>query len=175
MSGQAETGREGRKMRGGLRILLFASLALNLLIAGLVVGAVASHRWRDDGGREARIERPGGLLAAALSREDKRAIGRAMREEERGRRPDRAAFRAEIEGVIAALEAEPYDAAAVRAVIDRQADLLIGRARLGGEMLIQRLEAMSAAERADYAERLREMLERRWKKGDDRKDSDRHD
>ncbi len=157
-NGQAP--RPGRK----LRIVLFASLALNLLVVGLVVGAMVAHGFGKDG-RPPRMDQVGGPMTRALSEEDRRALGREMHRAYRDRRPDRAAIRAEFEQVIAALERTPYDPEIVRASVERQMQAVAEGARLGRELLLERLEEMSDAERAAYAGRLREALERKRKPG----------
>lgn len=156
----SETRQDTPKMRRGVRVLLFASLAVNLLVAGLVVGAVVSHRTGDSH-RPPRIDQVGGPMARALSREDRRALGREMREAQGDRRGTRAEIRAEFDKMIVALEASPYDSAVVRESLERQMQGIEQGAQLGFELLLQRLDAMSDAERAAYAARLREELTRK--------------
>ena len=63
-----------------LRIIFFLSLALNLLVAGLVIG----HMLGDGPDRRVpRVDRMGGPMTFALSHEDRRAIGDALRKEYR--------------------------------------------------------------------------------------------
>ncbi|MDQ2092252.1 periplasmic heavy metal sensor [Marimonas arenosa] len=147
------------RTRRSVKIVLFLSLALNLLVLGLVIGAMAGHRFDHDR-RSVYHDRAGGPLTAALSPADRRAIGKALREAARETRPSRARTRAEYQAVVAALTAEPYDGAAVRAAVERQLQGLGQRAELGKEMLLRQLDAMSAADRAAYAERLERVLAR---------------
>lgn len=156
-------------MRRSVRILLVSSLALNLLVAGLVVGAMVSHRF-DDRGKPPRVSQVGGPLTAALTREDRREMGRYVRKTLRAERPSRDSVDAEFASFIAALTAEPYDAGAVRGAIERQMQLVLRRADLGVEALLTRLNEMSVQERAAYGERLQEILKRGSKKK--RKDKD---
>lgn len=162
MSATGSNGNGAARPGRRLRIILFVSLALNLLVVGLVVGAMASHRFGADG-RAVRYDHAGGPMARALGEEDRRALARKMRESWRERRPDYSEIRAEFERVIAALEAVPYDPAVVRASVERQMDAMAEGARMGRELLLERLEGMSDAERAAYAGRLREELERKRK------------
>lgn len=155
----SDNGQEPRApgMRRGVRIVLFVSLALNLLVAGLFVGAVMSHR--DGTARHhPRFDQFAGPMSRAMSQEDRRAIGREMRKAFRGERPTREAVKAEYDRVIAALEAVPFDAKAVRDSVDRQMVATDRRLRLGREVLVQRIEAMSDAERAAFAARLKHEL-----------------
>ena len=88
-----------------LRVVLLVSLALNLL----VVGVVAGHFLRDDPkGRVPRVDRMQAPMTFALSHEDRRAIGKALRQEYRDNRPSREEVVAEYQGVIAALRADPF-------------------------------------------------------------------
>ncbi|UYV36258.1 periplasmic heavy metal sensor [Rhodobacteraceae bacterium D3-12] len=158
-------------MRRSVRILLISSLAVNLLVAGLFVGAMVSNRF-DDRGRPSRASQVGGPLTAALSHEDRREIGRSVRKTLRAERPSRDSVEAEFAGFIAALTAEPYDAEAVREAIDRQMQMVVRRTNLGIEALLAQLNEMSVEERAAYSERLKEVLKREPKKKRKSKDKD---
>lgn len=147
------------RTRRSVMVLLFVSLALNLLVAGLVVGAVVGHRL-DRENHPPRLDRAGGPMTAALSFADRRAIGKALRQASRESRPSRAEIRAEYRVVITALTKVPYDPEAVRAAVDRQMKALNARAELGKDLLLTRLEQMSDAERAAFAKRLEDVLER---------------
>ena len=153
------TGAEQPRTWRGIRIVLFVSLALNLAVAGLVLGAVASHRFgRDD--HPSRLDRAGGPLTEALSAADRRAIAKALRQAAREERPTRADIRAEYQAVIAALRARPYDAEALREAVERQSQGLKRRVDLGREILLHRLAGMSDDERAAFAGRLEAVIER---------------
>ncbi|MEZ5716326.1 MAG: periplasmic heavy metal sensor [Paracoccaceae bacterium] len=146
------------RTRRGVKIALFLSLALNLLVAGLVLGAVVHHR-SDRDGRPPRLDRGGGPMTAALSLSDRRAIGMALREAAHENRPTRADLQAEYRAVVTALKARPFDPQAVKTALEGQAQVLTRRAELGQALLLDRLQAMSDSERAAYAERLEEVLE----------------
>lgn len=146
-------------MRPWLKAVLFASLALNLAVAGLVIGAVLRF-GPFDGPRPPRLDMVVGPYTHALSHEDKRAIGKALREEYRESRPSRDQIRAEFTTVLQALRATPYDGAKVEAILMGQMQAGVERQELGQRMLIQRLASMTDAERAAFADRLQEGLER---------------
>ena len=57
------------------------------------------------------------------------------------------------------LRADPYDAAAVEALMARQSERARERLELGQRVLAKRLAAMSPAERAAYADRLESQLD----------------
>lgn len=150
---------EKKPMGRKLRVLLFASLALNLLIAGLVIGAWASHEF-DGRKKRPKYEQVGGPLVSALSRKDRREVGRAIRKTLREERPSKADFKAEFAKVIAALTADPYEQDAVRDAVQGQMQIVVRRADVSVEALLRHFETMSVQERAEYAERLQAVLDR---------------
>jgi len=143
--------------RPWVRIVLIVSLAFNLLVLGLIGGALLSGgKWRHH--HPPRLE-AGGPLTRALSNEDRRAIGRKMRKAYREDGEEvRASRHQALDELVAAVEAVPFDPEAVR---QRMADIRAmfrNRFELGQTLLIERLSEMSDAERAAYAERLRERM-----------------
>lgn len=151
---------EAPGMKRSLQVLLFASLALNLLVVGLVLGAAFSHRADDDHRHRSHVSQPGGPLAAALERRDRRAVGRELRQAIGAERAAQGSARSSYGNVIAVLTATPYDADAMRAAVTAQMQPAIRRVELGVDILLDRLDGMTPAERAAYAERLQEVLER---------------
>ena len=154
MSEQPQTPRRG--MKPWLRVVLILSLGLNLLIVGVVVGGIA--RSLNDEMRPPRLDSMAGPLTRALSRDDRKALGHALRESYRDNRPSRAQMRAEFDGLIADLTAEPFDPEAVAARLARQRGIVSDRLELGQRLLLDRLEEMSPAERAAFAGRLRDTV-----------------
>lgn len=142
-----------------MRIALVTSVAVNLAIAGVVVGALLG------GGRDGGAPRPSALglgpFAEALSDEDRRAIMQDFRQEAGSFRENRAALRADFNRLLAALRADPYDPGTVRQIIDAQDRKLGERLDLGRRLLVDRLDAMTPEARAAYATRLEDSLQRR--------------
>ena len=146
-------------MTGRVRWLLFGSLAVNLLILGVVIGWVLSP----DGPR--RDDRParslmGAPFAEALAPEDRRALSREMRGRADRIEGTRDELRARFETLLDALRAEEWDRGAVTAVLDDQRRAAEGRQRLGEELLLDRLDAMTPEARRAYADRLEERVRR---------------
>lgn len=137
------------------KVLLAVSLAVNLLIGGLAVGAMLGPD-HNRGGRDFGL----GPLSEALSREDRKALRGAFLERHPDAREDRRAARAEFDALLAALRAEPFDAdvldAALQAVAARNTALL----ETGRELVAGRVKAMDPAERAAFADRLEKGLRR---------------
>ncbi len=153
-------GPSGAPRRGWITVVLFISLALNLAVAGLAIGAALRH---DDIRDRASVRSDpfGGPYTGALSREDRRAIWREMRAMHAEGRPARADIRADFDAVVQALRAEPYDPATVQIIVERQFQAGLERQQIGQELLLQRIARMDATARAAFADRLEERLERR--------------
>jgi uncharacterized membrane protein len=151
-----------------LRIIFFLSLALNLLVAGLVIG----HMLGDGPDRRVpRVDRMGGPMTFALSHEDRRAIGDALRKEYRENDRPRHSRDAQYRAFIAALRSDPYDAGRLADLLTDQREDAEERIALGHRLLLERISAMSAPDRAAFADRLEEGLNRRHDR--DRPDHDR--
>ncbi|MEZ5674618.1 MAG: periplasmic heavy metal sensor [Thalassovita sp.] len=169
---ETKTTRTG--MRPWLKGVLFASLAMNLAVVGIIAGAAWKFAPGKDGRHPPRLDMVVGPYTHALSREDRRAIGKQMREAYRSQRPSREEIRAEFANVLAALRATPYDATKVETILMSQLQGGMERQELGQRMLIDRLAAMSDSERAGFADRLEEGLKKHrddhkkdWKKDRD--------
>lgn len=144
------------KTPGKVKALLIVSLALNLLVAGLVAGA-----WLRDGRPGGRDRDPGfGPFGEALSDADRRELRRAFMARMPEMRENRAALRADMQGVVTALRAEPFDAAALSAAMDAALARMAGRIEVGQELLVDRITAMDEAERVAFADRLEAALKR---------------
>lgn len=147
------------RMRLWLRIVLFVSLALNLAIVGLVVGAIS--KGPRDHHRPPRLDQASGPLTYALSREDRRALGGKLREAYRDGHPTREKMRAQFDAMLQALRRVPFDPAPLAASLEQQRTVALERQLIGQTLLLEKLTQMSDAERAEFAERLEEALEHR--------------
>lgn len=140
------------------RIVLFASLALNLLIVGLVAGVLLRHDRLD---RQTPLRDLGyGPFGAALSPADRRELARGLLGRAGDLRTNRDAIRAHFAQMLTALRARPYDADAVAALVETQQAKLAERQAIGQELLLERIAAMSDADRAAFADRLERSLRR---------------
>ena len=140
--------------------LLFVSLALNLLVVGAIVGRALSpdapfKRDRIDGPVRSVIGEP---FVRALTREDRKALLSDLRSEAPRIRENRESLRARFQAFLAAVRSDPFDADKVRRLLADQRSVAQGRQELGEVLLLNRLEAMSAEERAAYADRLEKGL-----------------
>ena len=157
-----------------MRILLGVSLALNLAVAGLVVGA--SLRLIGPDGPPAP-HTFGGALIRALPHDDRREIGIRARDI-LGPRPDYGAGAADL---ITALRSTPFDAASVEVILNAQSAGRAAWSKALQDSWLAHVSDMSEQERLGYAQRLeeaeKERAERRGKPRDKdgHKDKDRHD
>jgi|LauGreDrversion4_2_1035121.scaffolds.fasta_scaffold441346_2 uncharacterized membrane protein len=142
----------------GLRIALAISLAFNLAVVGLVAGAML----RDGPGMRGAMVRDLGFgpFTEALSREDRRAMRESLFERAPEIREARRLQRADVEGLVALLRAEPFDAVAFAARMAEQQVRMERQLRLGQEVLQDRVAQMSPEERRGFADRLEAGLSR---------------
>ncbi|WP_417679094.1 periplasmic heavy metal sensor [Pseudodonghicola sp.] len=152
---ETDTNRKPPRMRPWLRLLLGVSLALNLAVAGLAVGAAIRFGDRPD-----RVRPPmplGALMFRELPREDRKMLRDRDRETREGRDARRRAEAAELD---AALRAVPFDPTPLEAFIARDAARQADFADAMRNAWLTRVKAMTEAERAQYADRLQEALQR---------------
>lgn len=149
-------------LRPGIRLLLVASLAVNLIVLGLLVGATVGNKQA--GTRGAPTGVAGDLMGAfthALSREERREIGRGIRDHMRSQGEGRPRPLQEIEAVLNALRAQPFDPDPLAAFLETQSRQSFERREVSQDLWLQYVSAMSDEERADYADRVVETLSQR--------------
>ncbi len=149
--GSPEPRRSG--MRPWLKVLLAASLAANLAVAGLAVGAAL--RWKDGGHPDHRPPSVGTMIFRDLDRDTRRDLRRRV-ESEHGSYVARR--QAEGEAVIAALMAEPFDSRVLADLLRRQAETRHTFYLTVQNAWVARIEAMQPSERKSYAQKLQSML-----------------
>jgi uncharacterized membrane protein len=140
----------------GVKIALAVSVALNLAIVGLVFGA-----WLGDGPRQGLPrDLSFGPFSEAFTDADRRALRKALSDRAGEFRASREASRAELEALLVALRADPFDPDALRramiAVETRNAD----RLQMGRSLIETRLVEMSTEDRQAFADRLEKRLRR---------------
>lgn len=149
--------------KGGWRVLLVLSLALNLAVIGVVGGALL----RGEKGLRPppRFDVAAGPYGAALSPEDRRAIAMRLRQSEAGRAMSPRARRAAMAELVGALRADPFD-------VQRVADILADQRRRSQDLVLEleaaildRVATMTPDERAAFADRLEAAASRRGRPG----------
>ncbi len=141
-----------------MRIILIGSLALNLLVIGAVGGAVIGHS-RDDG-KKSGFEKFGTPHVRALSYEDKRGVGKSIRDAYRKADIDHSAGRATYKKMVQLLRSTPLDLEAFEAVLGTLDDGAQKRRDVAQTAFVKKIVGMSDTERAAYADRLEVALTR---------------
>ena len=139
--------KSGRLQRG----ILVVSLALNLLVVGVVAGAFIKGGGPDG---PHRIDLTVGPLTRAMEGERRDAVRDALRESGAFQRRDRSEIRQDMQVLLATLRADVFDEAEFRDALARQ------RARLQSgqdavlDAITTQIEDMGPEERAAFADRL---------------------
>ena len=147
-----------------LKICLVVSLAANLLVLGAVGGFFGSGRHKDvrldsvSTRHEARSRGPMtslGPLVRAMERKDRRDLGRMIQKAKgRDRHMDRE-LRAQVTAALAdLLSSEPFERAAVWAVLDDAATMIDERQVIAREALLDKLASMTPTAREQLAQAL---------------------
>lgn len=145
-------------MRRSIRVVLFASLAVNLIVVGLAAGAIfGNKKGGDKPPRDADFM---GAYTRALPDQDRRAIGRAIRDHHRKSGINREAARAEFQMMLEMIRATPFDAEGMENRLSAQAKTAFDRREAAQEIWLERVKAMTDAERQDYADQIEAQLKR---------------
>ncbi|MGI9391044.1 MAG: periplasmic heavy metal sensor [Boseongicola sp.] len=155
------TEEQAKPQRRWLVPALLVSLAINLLIVGIVVGFVISSKppIPDRVGDNVR-SLIGAPFVQALPKEDRQALMKAIGAERGRLRENREALRARFEALLGALQADPFEPAAIAMLLQKQRSVAIRRQQIGESLLIERLKTMTLDERDQYADRLAHALRR---------------
>lgn len=139
----------------GLRIAFAVSVALNLGVLGLAVGIVL----HDGPGRPGMIRDMGfGPFEEALRPEDRDDIRKSLIKYAGDLRAARNEMQADANAILAALRAEPFDAAGLAGALATQQQHLAERLKLGSGVIGDFLANLPAEERIGFADRLEEHM-----------------
>ena len=140
-------------MDGRAKIILVASIVVNLFLAGALAGAlVVGSRFVQERSEARGGDRPGMLRAVqAVPSERRQLLREVMRDQALAARPDLQAARQARRNAARLIGAETYDAAAVEAALKqaREADLA-ARAKID-TALAARLAELTPEDRAAFA------------------------
>jgi hypothetical protein len=142
--------------RSWMQVALAVSVALNLAVAGLAIGA----RIKDGPSRGMPSELSFGPFTDALSEGDRRDMRDALGEKGLGFRAQREAMRSDLAALLVTLRASPFEPAAAEAALSAVTRRVNDRLDLGRELIEARILAMSDAERLAFADRLERGLKR---------------
>ncbi len=144
------------------RVLLVLSLTLNLLILGVIAGAqvrdVRDLRRAPPPTRETLRDTGMAPFFDAMPRDMRGRMGAQMRSRMGAHGPDRDMLAQEMRDMIAVLKTEPYDAAALTALLNAQQARAEARAAAGRKLLLNQIAGMSAAERERFADELSKLF-----------------
>lgn len=136
----------------GMKWLLAASLAVNLAVAGLVIGAAMHGGFPGRGGMPRDMHF--GPFSDALAAGDRDALARTLFERAPDMREMRRFMRQDLDLIIAVLAQEPFDPAALDTALTAQARRVTDALSLSQQALKDLLVAMTPQERQAFAERL---------------------
>ncbi|MCG7519093.1 periplasmic heavy metal sensor [Ruegeria sp. Ofav3-42] len=137
-----------------MSVLLVISLALNLLVVGVALGTVL----RVKGGDHAKAPPGfGSALYRALPKDERKAMRGELFDRHRKGAKNRSQDFAQLS---AALRSDPFDPAAVQALLDQQAQFMAELQDALQAQWLSRVVAMSDEERLIYAERLEDVVKR---------------
>ena len=139
-----------------MKLLLAASLAINLGIVGVVTGAALKFQRGDmvSGPRDVSF----GPYTEALSHEQRKELFKHLSGRDGGLRDLRKVIEADMSVVLDSLRASPFDAGVFRAALENQSNRLTARVADGRQGLVDVVTMMSDAERADFASKLERRL-----------------
>ncbi len=151
--------------KGWLQIALVVSLALNLAIVGMVAGAIYKNRWSPH--NEGMVRDIGfGAFTDALSKDDRAVLRRNFFKSSPSLRDGRRAMQMDFADLLAQLRASPFDATAMRTVLDRQNARNAERLSLGQTLIFDLLVSMDDDARQALADRLEQSLAKGPKRRD---------
>lgn len=153
-------------MRRGLRWLLIGSLVFNVVVVGGVVGAMIAFDPHFDDRDDAF------LYVRALEDEDRRELGKRIRQSMRGdmhkphHKRDKSAIRKHYRAVAEAIGAETLDPDALSVLLTNRSDRFTDRRAHVQQIWISYIGEMSQAERQAYAQRILSMVQKHSSKRD---------
>jgi uncharacterized membrane protein len=146
------------RVRNGWRLAFIVLLAANLLVVGVLAGTMLRHGGPD--GRMMSRDLGFGPFSEALTDADRDALRGAFRERRRGPGSMQAELAADVAPILAIMRSEPLDAAALERALDALESGFNERITLGRALIVERIVAMTPAERAAFVERMERALQR---------------
>ncbi|MBU2992693.1 periplasmic heavy metal sensor [Octadecabacter sp. 1_MG-2023] len=142
---------EQGKTKRWRRVLLVSSLALNLVVLGVVAGVVLNG---GPPGSSQRFDLTAGPLTRAMDDDNRTAVRTALRESDVFQRRDRSEMEADMQALVATIRAETFDSEKFLEILERQRH----RLQVGQDAVLDVVSAeisnMSSQERAAFADRL---------------------
>ncbi|MCA0042995.1 periplasmic heavy metal sensor [Celeribacter litoreus] len=143
------------------RVVLVGSLALNIVILGIVGGAAL--RWDEgrDRAREVQVrDMSFGPFMGAFNPEQRRDLGRAFARNAGDARAARQEAQALFEEMLDVLRTEPFDQSAFEGLLFDLQTGFADRQEIGTRLVAEQISDMTPEARSAYADRLDEALKR---------------
>lgn len=151
MTKDVEYSKESKPRRGvWLKLLLFVSLAFNLLIVGGAIGMLAFSSGRGPDGPPRVRDHTLFPLVAMLPREDRAELGHAMGPPDK----ERGDWRRDRSELIERLRSEPFDAQGFALQLSARREARNADAARLEDSLSRHIASMTSGERAAYADRI---------------------
>lgn len=149
-----------------MRVVLIASLALNIACIGMIGGALWKNQRDPHGAMRAPMAPTASMYLRALDEEGRRSLGKKLRDH--GRKDQRIPqeIRQGFEQALILLRAETFDEDAFSAVMQDHARHADDRLLAARTMFLSHLTSLSQDARVAYADRLEKSLRQPRKKRD---------
>ncbi len=144
--------------RGWVKAALVISVAVNLLVIGAIGGSFLRGGPMGHGTMVRELNF--GPLTEALSIEDRAALRRAVAQAAPDLKGQRAAMEGDMTAILAVLRAPGFARAEVDAIFARQAERSEVRRRIGQQLVLDLVAAMTPDARAAFADRLDVVMKR---------------
>lgn len=141
-----------KPMRRWVKFLLAASLAMNLLVIGAVGSAIFA--FKTGSGPFGAHKMGSSPFSFALSRQDRKRIGREIRQQMQSQHKDLPKPGQIYLELQRAMTAEVYDKDAVHALITAHQDTGMKQQAIAQRLFLERLDNMTVAQRQKFAKRL---------------------
>lgn len=145
--------------RGWTRTILILSLAVNLLLVGLITGAVLRSGPPGWGGMLGELNL--GPVTEALSKADKAELRRAFLRDHPDFRTQRRDAQQDVAAILDVLRAPVLDRPALEAIFLRQSERSAKRMDRARTAVLDVIAAMSPEDRRAFGDRLEQALTRR--------------
>lgn len=152
-----------KRVRNWTRGLLIASLAVNLLIVGALVGAFFKNE-KPRGPHLNRASMGLGAYILALPEPEQSEIMALIGKGSKDRRKFRKEMRKSRRNLDAAIQAEPFSSEAVKSAMNSQRDGALNHTLQIQDAYLEALTNMTESERAAHLERAQKITQKRPKK-----------
>lgn len=142
------------KTSGKIKFILVVSLALNLLVVGMVAGMMFNAGGMPHADRHVR-DYGFKTVINALSRSDRAQLSHALRKEFGAKSAQIPKARKQISALIQSLETTDFNNTRVESILRSEVLNIVPRQEAGLRLLIEKVNAMTPKQRQEYASRLK--------------------